>query len=198
MKYSKYSAVIVGSGVSGLFCALKLAQQINLPDGILIVTKSNFGESNSRYAQGGIVGVMNDNKEDSVELHINDTLKAGAGLSEIDITKFISENSDEVINDLIDFGVNFDRDENGNLTYTLEGAHSVKRILHAGGDATGNIIEKTLCARVKENPNIDILEDTIVVELLVDSDNECKGLIIFNDDSNEYETIYSSAIVLNS
>lgn len=196
MKYSKYSAVVVGSGISGLFCALKLAQQMNLPDGILVITKSNFGESNSRYAQGGIVGVMNDNEKDSVELHIKDTLKAGAGLSEKDITKFISENSDEVINDLIDYGVNFDKDENGNISYTLEGAHSVQRILHAGGDATGSVIEKTLCRLAKTNPNIDILEDTIVVELLIDSDNECKGAIIFNDDTNEYETIYSSALIL--
>ncbi len=196
MKYSKYSAVIVGSGISGLFCALKLAQQINLPDGILIITKSNFGESNSRYAQGGIVGVMNENKEDSVELHVKDTLKAGAGLSEFDVTKFISENSDEVINDLINFGVNFDKDEDGNIAYTLEGAHCVRRILHAGGDATGSVIEKTLCRLSKENPNIDILEDTIVTELLIDSDNECKGAIIYNDDTQEYETIYSSAIIL--
>ena len=66
MKYSKYSAVIIGSGVSGLFCALKIAQQIKLPDGLLVITKSNFGESNSRYAQGGIVGVMHSNKDDSV------------------------------------------------------------------------------------------------------------------------------------
>ena len=196
MKYSKYSAVIVGSGISGLFCALKLAQQINLPDGILIITKSNFGESNSRYAQGGIVGVMNENKEDSVELHVKDTLKAGAGLSEFDVTKFISENSDEVIKDLINFGVNFDKDEDGNIAYTLEGAHCVRRILHAGGDATGSVIEKTLCRLSKENPNIDILEDTIVTELLIDSDNECKGAIIYNDDTQEYETIYSSAIIL--
>ena len=196
MKYSKYSAVIVGSGISGLFCALKLAQQMNLPDGILVVTKSNFGESNSRYAQGGIVGVMNDNEKDSVELHVEDTIKAGAGLTEKDITKFISENSDEVINDLMDYGVNFDKDENGNISYTLEGAHSVQRILHAGGDATGSVIEKTLCKLVKENNNIDILEDTIVVELLIDSDSECKGAIIYNDDTQEYETIYSSALVL--
>ncbi len=196
MKYSKYSAVIVGSGISGLFCALKLAQQMNLPDGILVVTKSNFGESNSRYAQGGIVGVMNDNEKDSVELHVKDTIKAGAGLTEKDITKFISENSDEVINDLMDYGVNFDKDENGNISYTLEGAHSVQRILHAGGDATGSVIEKTLCKLVKENNNIDILEDTIVVELLIDSDSECKGAIIYNDDTQEYETIYSSALVL--
>ena len=198
MKYSKYSAVVVGSGIAGLFCALKIAQQINLPDGLLVVTKSNFGESNSRYAQGGIVGVMKDNPKDSVELHVQDTLKAGAGLSDYETTKFIAENSDEVINDLIDFGVEFDKDENGNITYTLEGAHSVNRILHAGGDATGSVIEKTLCRRAKENPNIDILEDTIVTELLVDSDGECKGAIIYNDNTDEYETIYSSAMILAS
>ncbi|MBO6272094.1 L-aspartate oxidase [bacterium] len=196
MKYSNYSAIVIGSGISGLFCALKLAQQINLPDGLLVITKSNFGESNSRYAQGGIVGVMNDNENDSVELHIKDTLIAGAGLSEVNIIKFISENSDEVINDLIEYGVDFDKDENGNITYTLEGAHSVNRILHAGGDATGSVIEKTLCRLVKENQNIDILEDTIVVELLTDSDSECKGVIIYNDDTHEYETIYSSATIL--
>lgn len=196
MKYSKYSAVVVGSGISGLFCALKIAEQISLPEGLLVITKSNFGESNSRYAQGGIVGVMEDNLNDSVELHIKDTLRAGAGLSEYETIKFISENSDEVINDLIDLGVNFDRDENGKITYTLEGAHSINRILHAGGDATGSVIEKTLCRRVKENPNIDILEETIVTELLIDSDGECKGAIIYNDDNHEYETIYSSAIIL--
>lgn len=196
MKYSNYSAVIVGSGISGLYCALKLVQNINLPDGLLVITKSNFGESNSRYAQGGIVGIMQDNEKDSVELHIKDTLKAGAGLSELDIVKYVSEYSDEVINDLIDYGIEFDKDENGKITYTLEGAHSVNRILHAGGDATGSVIEKALCRLVKQNPNIDILEDTIVVELLTNSDSECKGAIIYNDDTQEYETIYSSAIIL--
>ncbi len=196
MKYSKYSAIVVGSGISGLFCALKLAQSINMPDGVLVITKSSFGESNSRYAQGGIVGVMNNNENDSVELHVQDTLKAGAGLSEYDTTKFISENSNDVINDLIEYGVEFDKDENGKITYTLEGAHSVNRILHAGGDATGRVIEQTLCKRVKENSNIDILEDTIVTELLTNSDGECKGVIIYNDDTKEYETIYSSATIL--
>ena len=196
MKYSKYSAIIVGSGISGLFCALKIAQQINLPDGLLVITKSNLGESNSKYAQGGIVGVMEDNEKDSAELHVKDTLKSGSGLSEKDIAEFISENSNEVINDLIDFGVDFDKDEDGNFTYTLEGAHSIKRILHAGGDATGSVIEKALCKKIKENSNIDILEYTIVAELLTDADNECKGVIIYNDDTKEYETIYSSAVVL--
>ena len=196
MKYSKYSAVVVGSGVSGLFCALKLTQIMNLPDGLLVITKSNFGESNSRYAQGGIVAVMKSNTDDSPELHTKDTLNAGAGLSDEAAVKFVSENSDEVINDLINFGVEFDKDENGNLTYTLEAAHSVRRILHAGGDATGSVIEKTLCRRAKENPNIDIMEDSIVTELLINTDSECKGVITYNSLTNEYQTIYSSAIIL--
>ena len=196
MKYSKYSAVIVGSGISGLFCALKIAQQIKLPEGILVITKSNFGESNSRYAQGGIVGVMKNNTDDSVDLHVKDTLRAGAGLTDKEAVEFISKNSDEVINDLINFGVEFDKDENGDIAFTLEGAHSVRRILHAGGDATGSVIEKTLCRRTKENPNIDILEDSIVTELLINNDSECKGLITYNTLTNEYQTIYSSAIIL--
>ena len=105
MKYSKYSVVIVGSGIAGLYAALKIEQQTNLPDGILLITKSKLGESNSRYAQGGMVAVMKDNKADSTESHISDTIKAGAGLSEFNTVKFISENSDSVVKDLLKFGV---------------------------------------------------------------------------------------------
>ena len=96
MKYSKYSTVIVGSGIAGLYAALKIEQQADLPDGILLITKSKLGESNSRYAQGGMVGVMKENKNDSTSSHISDTLKAGAGLSELNTVKFISENSNLV------------------------------------------------------------------------------------------------------
>ena len=144
MKYSKYSAVIIGSGIAGLYAALKIEQNINLTDGILIVTKSKFGESNSLYAQGGIVGVMKENKNDSTASHISDTIKAGAGLSDFNTVKYISENSDAVIKDLLKFGVEFDRDENNNLSFTREAAHSVRRILHCGGDATGRMIELEL------------------------------------------------------
>lgn len=197
MKYSSYSAVIIGSGIAGLYCALKLAQQIQVPDGILLITKSKLGESNSRYAQGGIVAVLQDNKLDSPCLHISDTLKAGAGLSDFNITKFISENSDAVIKDLLSFGVDFDRDEQNNFKLTLEGAHSINRVLHSGGDATGRKIEKALSANVLKNPNIQVYEQTVGVDLLV-SDNKCKGLVVFNDLIQEYETIYSSATILAS
>ena len=195
MKYSKYSTVIIGSGIAGLYAALKIEQQVKVPDGILLITKSDLEESNSKYAQGGMVAVMKDNKTDSVASHISDTIKAGAGLSEFNTIKFISENSNTVVKDLLKFGVEFDRDQENNLCYTKEAAHSVRRILHAGGDATGKMIEKALCKKVKENQNIEIYEHTNAVELLVNS-SECRGLIAFNNQTQEYEIIYSPAIIL--
>lgn len=195
MKYSKYSTVIIGSGIAGLYAALKIEQQVKVADGILLITKSTLGESNSKYAQGGMVAVMKENKADSVASHISDTIKAGAGLSEFNTIKFISENSDSVVKDLLKLGVEFDRDDENNLCYTKEAAHSVRRILHAGGDATGKMIEHALCKKVKESQNIEIYENTSAVELLVNS-TECKGLVVFNNETQEYETIYSPAIIL--
>lgn len=196
MKYSKYSAIIIGSGIAGLYAAIKLTEEMDLPEGVLVITKSNLNESNSRYAQGGIVGVMPENSKDSISLHVSDTIKAGAGLSDFNAVKFISENSDTVIRELLNYGVEFDRDENNNLKFTMEGAHSVKRILHSGGDATGFQIEKALVNRIKSESNITIYEQTLAVELLIDSDNECRGLISYNSATDAYETIYSSAIIL--
>lgn len=195
MKYSKYSTIIIGSGIAGLYSALKIQQQVNLPEGLLLITKSKLGESNSRYAQGGMVAVMKENKSDSTASHISDTIKAGAGLSEFNTVKFISENSDSVVKDLLKFGVQFDRDENNNLCYTKEAAHSVRRILHSGGDATGKMIEQALCQKVKENHQIEIYEQTCAVELLVSS-NQCKGIVAYNNETGEYETIYSSVVIL--
>lgn len=196
MKYSKYSAVIVGSGIAGLYAALKIEQQLDLPDGILLITKSNLSDSNSYYAQGGMVAVLKDNENDSVDSHIGDTLKAGAGLTEFDTIKFISENSDKVVRDLLKFGVEFDRDENGNFTLTKEAAHSVRRILHSGGDATGREMEIALCRAVQNNKNIQLYENTMAVELLVNNKHECGGLVVYHDDSNEYETIFCHTLVM--
>ncbi len=198
MKHSKYSAVIIGGGIAGLYAALKITQNSQLPDGLLLITKSKLGESNSRYAQGGIVAVLNENKKDSPSLHISDTLKAGAGLSDFNVAKFISENSDSVIKDLLDLGVEFDKNENDNFYLTLEAAHSVNRILHSGGDATGRGIEKALTKKVMQSPDIQVYEQTLAIELLTNSDNECKGLIALNDITQEYEAIYSSAVILAS
>lgn len=200
MKHSKYSVVIVGSGISGLYAAIKLSESMNLPDGILLLTKSQLSESNSRYAQGGIVGVLPENAPDSVSLHVADTIKAGCGLSDFNVVKFISENSQYAIKDLMSYGVEFDRDKQNGLTFTLEGAHSVRRILHVGGDATGYGIEKALVNKVKNDKtiaeNISIYEQCHAVELLVDAKGECRGIISFNEATKEFETIYAGATVL--
>lgn len=196
MKYSEYSVVVIGSGAAGLYSALKISQQIELPDGILLLTKSSLGESNSMYAQGGIVGVLHQNPADTVESHVKDTLNAGAGLNDAAAVEYISQASDEVVNDLMDCGVNFDKDLNGNLTFTLEAAHSMRRILHAGGDATGKGITEALCRRVNEDENITVAQNAIAVEALVDYDQECKGVIIYNELTGEHEIVYTSALVL--
>ena len=200
MKHSKYSVVIVGSGISGHYAAIKLSESMNLPDGILLLTKSQLSESNSRYAQGGIVGVLPENAPDSVSLHVADTIKAGCGLSDFNVVKFISENSQYAIKDLMSYGVEFDRDKQNGLTFTLEGAHSVRRILHVGGDATGYGIEKALVNKVKNDKtiaeNISIYEQCHAVELLIDAKGECRGIISFNEATKEFETIYAGATVL--
>ena len=194
MKYSKFSAVIIGSGIAGLYAALKIEQQLQLPNGVLLITKSKLGESNSYYAQGGMVAVLKENEKDSVESHVTDTIKAGAGLSELDTIRFISENSDKVVKDLLKFGVEFDRDENGKFTLTKEAAHSVRRILHSGGDATGREMEIALCQAVKENKNITLYENTVAVDLLID-ENTCGGVVLLNE-NDEYETIYSNTVIM--
>ncbi len=196
MKHSEYSAVIVGSGAAGLYAALKISSLINLPDGVLLITKEQLGESNSKYAQGGIVGVVHQNAGDSVSMHVDDTLKAGAGLSDKDVTNYISEISDVVINDLISFGVDFDKDSNGDLNFTLEAAHSHRRILHVGGDATGKGIVEALSNKVRKDSNITVLENVLAVELLINLDNECKGLIIYNTLTGEHEIVYTPATIL--
>lgn len=196
MKYSEYSVAVIGSGAAGLYAALKISQQIELPDGILLLTKSNLGESNSMYAQGGIVGVLHQNPTDSIESHVKDTLNAGANLNDVSAVEYISQASDEVVNDLMNCGVNFDKDSSGNLTFTLEAAHSKRRILHAGGDATGKGITEALCKRINEDNNITVTQNSIAVEVLVDSDQECKGIIVYNELTGEHEIVYTSALVL--
>ena len=196
MKHSEYSVIIVGSGVAGLYAALKISSQIRLPDGILIITKSTLGESNSKYAQGGIVGVLRNNPGDSVELHSEDTIKAGAGLNDKNTVKYVSEMSDEVINDLMQYGVNFDKDSKGNLNFTLEAAHSHRRILHIGGDSTGKGLVDALSKKVRADNNITLAENCIASELLLNVSNECKGLILYNSLTGEHEIVYSSAVVL--
>ncbi len=197
MKHSKYSVVIIGSGASGLYLALSVARNCRLKDGILVVTKSKMNECNSKLAQGGIVSVMPEiNPADSVTSHVMDTIKAGCGLNDFNIVRFVSENSAFVINDLINLGVEFDKKDDGSLAFTLEAAHSVPRILHAGGDSTGSVIEDKLVELVRKSEFIDVYEESSAVELLCDNKNSCRGVLIYNSVLDCYEAVYSNAVVL--
>ena len=196
MKHTKYSAVIVGSGIAGLYAAIKLQKEATLPNGLLIITKTQLIESNSKYAQGGMVCVLPENKLDSCTLHIEDTIKAGAGLTDRKVAEYISQKSAEVVKELQNFGVDFDRDENNQLKFTKEAAHSVNRILHAGGDATGFCIENALIKYLMAQKNVTIYEQTLAVEILKDSKHTVKGLITYNYNENEYEIIETPAVVL--
>lgn len=196
MKHKKYSAVVIGSGIAGLYAAIKLHKEKNLPNGILIITKTQLIESNSKYAQGGMVCVIPENKIDSCTLHVEDTLIAGAGLTDKNVAEYISSKGAAVVKELQNIGVDFDRDENNQLKFTKEAAHSVNRILHAGGDATGFCIENALVKHLISLKNVDIYEQTLAVEVLRDSQNICRGLITYNCNDKEYEIIETPAVII--
>ncbi len=197
MKYSKYNVVIIGSGMSGLYLANKLAESAKFTDGILLITKENLFSGSSALAQGGIVSVMSEiNKLDSIQSHVRDTIKAGCGLNNINTVTFVSENSADVARELMKFGVAFDKNNKNALNFTLEGAHTYPRILHAEGDSTGRVIEQTLCDCLKKAKNIDIYDNTMALELLIDNLNTCKGVVVYNSNNQCFEAIYANSIVI--
>jgi L-aspartate oxidase len=164
--------LIIGSGISGLLTALKLAEA-----GLscLLVTKTQLMETNSRYAQGGIAAFLPFNEEDSLALHVQDTLAAGAGLCDKAVVHDLLAEGADAINDLLELGVPFDKTENNDLALTREAAHSVRRIIHAGGDATGQSVETTLVARVQASRFIEVLEYLQVSHLLHHTDGSVCG-----------------------
>jgi L-aspartate oxidase len=157
---NNYDYIIIGSGIAGLYTAL-LAQKRG---SVLVITKGSIDDSNTKFAQGGIAAPIGLN--DSPELHFKDTMKAGDGLCDQEAVNILATEAPDRISDLVQFGVPFDT-VNGEIALTMEAAHSVPRVLHAGGDATGAHIEATLSSRVREN-KIKVLEYCLVTDILVD------------------------------
>ena len=180
----KYDVVIIGAGVAGLYAAMHLPKSKK----VLLINKRETFKCNTFYAQGGIALAVDDN---DIPLHVEDTLEAGAGLCDEAAVKSMSENSRAAIDDLIERGFLFDSDENGNLLYTKEAAHSRERILHAGGDATGRYLHHFLLSQ-----NIHpMLGDARVVDLLI-KDNECYGVTVL--DHRESRNIYAKDVIIAS
>ena len=162
-----YDYVIVGSGIAGLYTAL-LAKEAG---SVLIVTKGSIEDCNTRHAQGGIAAPIG--KNDSPELHFQDTMTAGDGLSDEAAVRILVNEAAERITALVNYGVPFDTLD-GEIALAMEAAHSTPRILHAGGDATGEHIEVTLSGRVRSS-KIPVLEYRLVTEILVE-EGTVKGI----------------------
>lgn len=200
MPYRKVDFLIVGSGIAGLSFALKAAEFGK----VLIVTKSNEDESNTKYAQGGVAVVTD--ADDSFEKHIADTHVAGDGLCDPKVVENVIKEGPDRINELIAYGTEFDREKSGEYDLAREGGHSQHRILHYK-DITGYEIERALLEQVHQNANIEILTHYFAVDLITQhhlgehvdrrsDDITCYGIYALNSFSNKVEKILAKVTLM--
>jgi L-aspartate oxidase len=195
----EFDFIVLGSGIAGLSFALKAAQK----GSVALVTKRAPSDSNTAWAQGGVACVMSG--EDSFDLHIQDTLTAGAGLCREDVVRTIVTEGPERISELTALGVHFDQrpNGNGNMEPDLgrEGGHSKRRILHAR-DATGLEIESRLLDQVAAHPQIEVMQNHMAVDLITTGklgyarENSCLGIYALNEATGSVETLRSNVTVL--
>jgi len=195
----EFDFIILGSGIAGLSFALKAAQK----GSVALVTKRAPSDSNTSWAQGGVACVVSD--EDSFDLHIRDTLTAGAGICREDVVRTIVTEGPERIAELTSLGVHFDQRQNGKgvLEPDLgrEGGHSKRRILHAR-DATGREIESRLLEQVAAHPEIELMPNHMAVDLITTGklgyarENSCLGIYVLDEATGEVETLRSDVTVL--
>ena len=184
-----FDALIIGSGLAGQSAALRLAEHCR----VALISKRRLEDSASGWAQGGIAAVLD--SRDSIEAHIEDTLIAGAWLNDHEATRFVVENGRRAIEWLIDQGVPFTQDESG-YHLTREGGHSARRVIHVA-DATGLAVQDTLTRKVRQHPNITILEDHIAIDLITGEklglpQQRCLGAYVLDTRNGEVLTLGAS------
>jgi L-aspartate oxidase len=196
--------LVIGSGIAGLTYALKVAEA--RPDKqVTIITKAQADETNTKYAQGGIAGVWDDDK-DSFEKHIEDTLIAGDGLCSLETVEIVVKEGPQRIREIIEWGAQFDKDPNGDYSLGKEGGHSVNRILHHK-DVTGREMERALLQKIQSLPNIQLINHWFVVDVITQhhlgflvtkstTNIECYGVYVLNLRTNNIEKVISRVTVL--
>lgn len=194
METKQFDVLIVGSGAAGLSLALQLSRSLSIG----LLSKADVHSGSTSWAQGGMAAVLHE--RDTIKSHVDDTLRAGAGLCHEDAVSFTVEQSAEVVNWLVAQGVDFDLrndqrdDEFREFHLTMEGGHSIRRILHAA-DQTGSAISKALNQRISECANVEILTDRCVVDLITDKDR-VSGAYVLNTATGSVETIGASTVAL--
>lgn len=164
--------LVIGSGVAGLNSALNISKDLN----VLVISKDKVDCTNTKLAQGGISVARN--KED-IPLFIEDTLKAGKYKNDLDAVKVLAEESIDRLNDLIDMGIELDKNSSGEIDYTKEGAHTISRIVHSK-DHTGENVEKTLILNALKSKDINIWENSFFIDI-IESEGKCVGAIVVKD-----------------
>ena len=197
----EYDYLVIGSGIAGMSFALKVAHTGR----VALVCKTKLPEANTYLAQGGVASVTN-LKVDNFEKHIEDTMIAGDWLSDPEAVKKVVTEAPTEINALINWGVNFDKNEDGEFDLHKEGGHSEFRILHHQ-DNTGAEIQESLIEAVKKNPNIDVYEDHFAIEIITQhhlgrivtrrtSDVTCYGAYILNPQNGKVDTFKARITVM--
>lgn len=187
LNYPKFDVVVVGSGAAGLYGALCLPNSLK----VALITKDQLNTGASDWAQGGIAAAIS--PDDSPQLHLEDTLKAGAGLCDRDAVEFLVKKAADSIKSLVEMGVAFDRNQS-KLSMTLEAAHSRPRVLHAA-DTTGRAIVATLAQQVLQRDNIQVISQAFALQLWLNSDTgKCQGISVLKD--NTITWIQASATIL--
>ena len=195
-----HPVLIIGAGLAGLTVALHIADR----QPVILMAKRRLNEAATAWAQGGIVGVLD--QDDSIDSHVADTVTAGAGLVVESVSRYVAENSAEAIHWLVDQGVPFTPDVSGpkGLHLTREGGHTHRRIAHAA-DATGKAIHDVLLDKAQAHPNIKILENWIALDLITNKhlqtvtkykSNRCYGAYALDIENNRVETILAKSVVL--
>ncbi len=185
-----FDFVVVGGGITGLSAARKLSEAGR----VLVVTKEALAESNTSYAQGGIAVAMGGDED--VALHLEDTIAAGDGLVDREAAALLVANGPKRVEELLGIGTEFDRGAGGELERTREGAHSLSRILHAKGDATGREIARSLLELVRGLKNIELREWTTTVDLLVE-EKRVVGVTLLGPNGGERQ-VRAGAVLLAS
>ena len=183
---NKYvDVLVVGSGISGLYCALHLRQDLN----IMVVSKDKIECTNTSLAQGGI-SVARD--FDDIPFFIEDTLKAGRYKNDLQAVEVLTKESIENVDYLVSIGLDIDKDTDGNWDYTKEGAHCVNRIIHTQ-DNTGENVQKTLTKNAFERKNLKFYEDTFLVDI-IERNDKCIGAVLLKD--KKQINVFSKFVVL--